>query len=71
MSNALTEQAVGGRLYRVSDLMKWSGEAEATWRRRIQRREIEIIKFGANIRVTETALCEWMARRTRPTKGQA
>lgn len=57
------------KLYSVHDLMQWSGEAEATWRKRIQRGEIEIVKCGANTRVTENALRQWVARRTRPAKG--
>jgi hypothetical protein len=62
-------EAVTGKLYSVAELMKWSGEAEATWRKRIQRKELEVIKLGANTRVSESALREWIAKRTRPAKA--
>jgi excisionase family DNA binding protein len=48
----------------VPDLQELSGESEATWRKRLGRREIPFTKFGANVRVRRSDFEGWVAART-------
>jgi hypothetical protein len=53
----------------VHDLQDLSGESEATWRKRLGRREIAFIKFGANVRVRWSDFELWVEART--VRGKA
>ena len=48
----------------VEHLQRLSGESEATWRKRLGRREIPFIKFGANVRVRWSDFERWVEART-------
>ena len=48
----------------VFDLQELSGESEATWRKRLSRREIPFTKFGANVRVRREDFERWVEGRT-------
>lgn len=52
-------------MYSVADLQKMSRESESIWRKRISRREIRIVKFGANTRIPKSALDEYVRQRER------
>jgi excisionase family DNA binding protein len=52
-------------MYSVADLQKWTRESESIWRKRISRREIRVIKFGANTRIPKSALDEYIRRRVK------
>jgi hypothetical protein len=55
--------------YTVRDLQALSGEAEPTWRKRISRREISVVYFGANVRVPAAELRRWLEAHTVLAKG--
>ena len=50
--------------YTVFELQELSGESEATWRKRLSRREIPFIKFGANVRIRKEDFERWVEART-------
>jgi excisionase family DNA binding protein len=59
-----------GEFLTVQQLQKLTGESESCWRKRLQRREIAFVKFGANIRVRAADFLQWCEQRTvKPVDG--
>ena len=65
LNSSATERPQIEPVYSVNDLMMWSGESEATWRKRFQRKELAIVKFGSNTRVEKSALDRWLRERNK------
>lgn len=55
----------------IAELMRLSGECEASWRRRLSKRQIPYVKFGANVRVRRTDFEAWLESRTVPKEEVA
>lgn len=54
----------------INQLQKLTGESESCWRKRLQRREIAFLKFGANVRVRRADFLRWCEERTvKPENG--
>jgi excisionase family DNA binding protein len=51
-------------LLSVRDLQKLSDESEATWRKRLGRRELPYVKLGANVRIRRADFDRWIEART-------
>jgi hypothetical protein len=62
---------IESELLTVKDLQRISGESEATWRKRLGRRELPFIKLGANTRVKRSDFERWLAERTVPRRERA
>ena len=56
-------------LLTIRDLMRYSGESESAWRKRLGRRELPYIRLGANVRVRRRDLDQWLTERTIPAAG--
>jgi hypothetical protein len=50
--------------YSVPQLAKITNESLAAWRKRILLKQIAYIKCGRNVRVSRSALQNWLAART-------
>ena len=48
----------------VLDLQELSNESEATWRKRLGRREIPFIKLRENVRIRREDLDRWLESKT-------
>jgi excisionase family DNA binding protein len=48
----------------VHDLQDLTGESEATWRKRLGRREIPFTKFGVNVRIRRADFERFVEART-------
>jgi excisionase family DNA binding protein len=58
------------RLLTITELARATAESQAVWRKRIQRREIEFLKCGRNVRVTRTALQSWLNARRKAIESR-
>ena len=57
-------------LLSIKDLQRISGEAEATWRKRLGRRELTFVKLGANVRIRRADFDHWIEERTVRANGK-
>jgi excisionase family DNA binding protein len=66
-----TQPTTDQDLLTIRDLMRYSGESESAWRKRLGRRELPYIRLGANVRVRRADLDAWLAARTIPAQERA
>jgi hypothetical protein len=58
-------------LYSVPQLARITTESEAVWRKRILFKQVEYVKCGRNVRVSDTEFQRWLTARTVASKGAA
>jgi excisionase family DNA binding protein len=59
------------QLLSVPEVARRTNSTASFWRKKIWLREIEVVRVGRLVRISESTLARWLASRTYPVKHRA